>query len=90
MAGRSFAAGALVVVDRRRRRAAAGDRLVERLAGDDAAHLVGVEHFARQQRVGDVQQRAACARQERRARARSCRVTMRFTSWSILSAVSSL
>ena len=42
--------------------------LLERLAGGDAAHLIGVEHLAREQLLGDlverdaVLSRAACAR----------------------------
>ena len=40
---------------------------------DDALHLVGVEHFARQQLVGKLLQALACAPAESRARARSSR-----------------
>ena len=38
---------------------AAGLRRLERLAGDDAADLLGVEHFAHEQRVGDAIERVA-------------------------------
>ena len=66
-----------------------GCGLVERQAGGQAPDLLGVEHFAREQRVGDLHQRLLVRRQQL-VRALVVVVTKRFTSWSILSAVSSL
>jgi len=62
---------------------------VERESGGDAPDLIGVEHLAREQRVGHLHQRVLAPHQEPvRALVVVSDETLHF--WSILSAVSSL
>ena len=56
-------------LDRRLRRGRR--RLVERLAVGQATHLVGVQHLARQQRVGNVDKALLVLGEDARWRARS-------------------